>query len=330
MSENLFLLFQEGHIMKLIRLIYTSVTFRIIELILIIVLVIGHTVIRQREGVGKETGKNSESTDNMEELNTPGIPDAEPTFKGEDPQESESGIENETVELFGCEAQKIKRETGEMDVAEIYMDALSEGSQKGYTPVLVEANETLMDHIKNVYEENGGREKYRKKILANEHNNGKKLFKKEYKYWEEEYGEIPEITQEMQEYFTGDPVIVDERNPFPPAYQLEGDLYLVKVPTSFPYNIFAWIPFGGWNSCPDTDDMIAMCKSWYKEYGAAPAFISHDMLYMYVEKPVMDLETAKELAKEHCAFCSDTVVEGSMDISILFILGKRYWSFWWD
>ncbi len=32
------------------------------------------------------------------------------------------------------------------------------------------------------------------------------------------------------------------------------ELILAKIPTEKPWEIFAWVPFGGWNECPDIVD----------------------------------------------------------------------------
>ncbi|WP_366925634.1 DUF4253 domain-containing protein [uncultured Ruminococcus sp.] len=110
------------------------------------------------------------------------------------------------------------------------------------------------------------------------------------------------------------------------------DLMLVKVPVTEPWNVFAWLPFGGWNECPDTEDMIAVCKYWYEKYKAVPAVISSDELQMYVSAPVDSQEAALSLAEEQYAFCNDTVDQGTGTIKALAsaIKDSNVWYFWWD
>lgn len=51
---------------------------------------------------------------------------------------------------------------------------------------------------------------------------------------------------------------------------------LFKVSTTNPWELGAYVPFGGWNECPKVKEMMAVCKYWYEKYGAVPVTISHD------------------------------------------------------
>ena len=55
-------------------------------------------------------------------------------------------------------------------------------------------------------------------------------------------------------------------------------LILAKIPVKHPWEIFAWLPFGGWNECPDTPELMAAAKYWFERHGAVPAAMSHDEL----------------------------------------------------
>ena len=47
-------------------------------------------------------------------------------------------------------------------------------------------------------------------------------------------------------------------------------LILAKIPVKNPWEIFAWLPFGNWNDCPDTPQLMAAAKYWFERYGAVP------------------------------------------------------------
>ncbi len=64
------------------------------------------------------------------------------------------------------------------------------------------------------------------------------------------------------------------------------NIYLVEVPVKEPWQVFAYIPFGGWNECPDADEQMAVAKYWYEKYGAVAAHFSNDMIQYYLPKPV--------------------------------------------
>ena len=55
-------------------------------------------------------------------------------------------------------------------------------------------------------------------------------------------------------------------------------LILAKIPVKNPWEIFAYLPFGNWNECPDTPELMAVAKYWFEQHGAIPAAMSHDEL----------------------------------------------------
>ena len=44
-------------------------------------------------------------------------------------------------------------------------------------------------------------------------------------------------------------------------------LILAKIPVKNPWEIFAYLPFGNWNECPDTPDLMAVAKYWFEQHG---------------------------------------------------------------
>ena len=48
-------------------------------------------------------------------------------------------------------------------------------------------------------------------------------------------------------------------------------LILAKIPVKSPWEIFAYLPFGNWNECPDTPELMAVAKYWFEQHGAVPA-----------------------------------------------------------
>lgn len=113
---------------------------------------------------------------------------------------------------------------------------------------------------------------------------------------------------------------------------LISETILALIPVSEPWRIFAWLPFGGWNRCPDAEVMMAVSKYWYEKYGAVPAAVSHDELEFLLPCP-LDGQKAAEAVKEHILFCPDmTEPEGRLTESQLaeFLSRSKCWYFWWD
>lgn len=92
------------------------------------------------------------------------------------------------------------------------------------------------------------------------------------------------------------------------------------------------MPNGGWNACPAPSVQVAVFKYWHEKYGAVPAAATNDIWEMRVTKPPLTDEKAEELAKEHFAFCEDTVLQGYETIRGLAsnLKGSTAWFFWWD
>ena len=113
----------------------------------------------------------------------------------------------------------------------------------------------------------------------------------------------------------------------------QGEMLLLQIPTDDPADIPAYLPFGGWNDCPDAETQLAFTHYWREKYGAIPAALDGaDCLEFLVERPVTDPVEAKNLAVEQFAFCSDLPFQVFEDIEQLteFIHQSRQWYFWWD
>ena len=105
---------------------------------------------------------------------------------------------------------------------------------------------------------------------------------------------------------------------------------LAKIPVKNPWEIFAYLPFGNWNDCPDTPELMAVTKYWFEQYGAVPAVMSHDELELLLPAPV-GKEKAMDLAVEMYGFCPD-MDQNFDEIGALAdsLWQSKVWYFWWD
>lgn len=109
-------------------------------------------------------------------------------------------------------------------------------------------------------------------------------------------------------------------------------LILAEIPVKNPWEIFAYVPFGGWNECPGTQELMSAGMAWYKKYKAVPAMITSSQLEFVLPEPV-DREGAAKAALDHLAFCIDIMPMSSGDaLKYLtdYISISTVWSFWWD
>ena len=105
---------------------------------------------------------------------------------------------------------------------------------------------------------------------------------------------------------------------------------LAYIPTTKPFEVFAWVPFGGWNECPAAEDIIHISRYWYLKHNAIPAVISHDTLEFLCAP--LDVKSAMETAVEHYAVCPDNVDQGIGTVAALAdsLTKSTVWWFWWD
>ena len=110
-------------------------------------------------------------------------------------------------------------------------------------------------------------------------------------------------------------------------------LILAKIPVKSPWEIFAYLPFGNWNECPDTPELMAAAKYWFEQYGAVPAAMSHDELEFLLPAPVPE-EKAMDAAVELYGFCPDVFDQGPEDATVGALADALWqstvWYFWWD
>lgn len=232
------------------------------------------------------------------------------------------------AEYFQCEYRVFEKGGDPEEVEEAYFNALKEGEEKGFYPAILVVDEYVTEWFDGILEEDYDREK----LISDCGNNGKKLL--------EEYiaEDMEEDTEEEKREFIGNETEGDEIHNFCSyisfqANELEEDTLLLKIPVKHPWEIIAWIPLGGWNDCPSPEDMIAVCKYWFEEYGAFPAVFTHDVMEFYAPKKLNGAESL-EVAKEHYAFCPDRVYQstrtGTLSEVAAGLENSEVWYFWWD
>ena len=110
-------------------------------------------------------------------------------------------------------------------------------------------------------------------------------------------------------------------------------IILAEIPVKNPWEVFAYLPFGGWNECPANEEHMAVAKYWFEKYGAFPALMTHDVLeYVLPDVHGIAKEQALDLALEQYAYCNDIVDQGVETVGRLAdgLAKSSYWYFWWD
>ncbi len=245
--------------------------------------------------------------------------------------EQASTITQSIVSQLGYPCEIFSSNAQYEEVMDAYEQALQQGKEEGFTPLLVPADEVLEEYLGFIKDDGYSL----KDILASELKSGEELLQERIQEYIDDDSELDET--ELYGEYDGEAEVVDCYSAFEDFEEYDSgkikETILFKVPTTKPWELAAYVPFGGWNECPAPDEMMAICKYWYEKYGAVPVTISHDIMEMHVPAPVEGAE-ALQVAKEHFAFCSDRVFQGTESGTLTelaaCIEASEIWFFWWD
>ena len=243
-------------------------------------------------------------------------------------------ITDKIVACLDCPCQVFPPMEDAAPLIEAYQIALQEGKTEGFTPVLVAADDLLLEEL--TLDEEGEElssqqaAQRRAKLLETPLPSVQELLT--------QWG--ADLDKEWLKKVEGQLAKGDTIAEFASFEDYSSDngrtlpVVLAKIPTREPWKIFAWLPMGGWNECPDPVSMMAICKYWYEAHRAVPAAMSHDILEFSLERPLSDPETAWKLAREQYAFCPDRIDQAGKNASIGqladTLLRSTVWFFWWD
>ena len=249
------------------------------------------------------------------------------------------------MEYLDCECTYFPSMKDDDPIMSAYSYAKRESVKEGFVPVLIKADdETLLECLvmnadpKNdadIYEfDLRAVTEYRKKMLSAPIKDGKAVL-------EELIGQRKEEAEDddmdWDEEILGEMEGGYDNNRFSCYWDSDTDmthpLILAKIPVKNPWEIFAYLPFGNWNDCPDTPELMAAAKYWFEQYGAVPAAMSHDELEFDLPVPVSE-ENAMEAALEQYGFCPDIVDQEPEDATVGALADvlrqSTVWYFWWD
>ena len=256
-----------------------------------------------------------------------------------------SGVAQAIMEYLDCECTYFPSMADDDPIMSAYSYAKRESVREGFVPVLIQADdETLLEClVMNADPENDADfyefdlktvTEYRKKMLSAPVKDGKALLdeltgQRRAEAEEDDLDWDEEVLGEMEGGYDNDRFSCywdsDSHMTYP--------LILAKIPVKNPWEIFAYLPFGNWNECPDTPDLMAAAKYWFEQHGAIPAAMSNDELEFLLPAPVPK-EKAMEAATEQYGFCPDIVDQEQDDPTVGNLADvlrqSTVWYFWWD
>lgn len=253
-----------------------------------------------------------------------------------------SELAEQMIDYLDCPCELFPPMVDDDPIMAALAAAQEQSREGGYTPVLIKVDEVLWEMLTaNADEENGtdyqleNVRAYRRKMLSAELPSGAEILNNllEERKEEAEEDELDWDNEIVGEFSDGEPV---DRLTSYWNYSTEwtDEVILAKIPTDKPWQIFAWLPMGNWNECPDTLELMAVSKRWYEEHGAIPVAVSHDELEFVLDAPVTDPVLAGKIALEQYVFCPDRVdqceSEGQVGNLADSLTKSNVWYFWWD
>ena len=255
-----------------------------------------------------------------------------------------SEVAHAIMEYLDCECTYFPSMADDDPIMSAYSYAQRLGVREGFIPVLIRPDETLLEClVMNADPENDADcyefdlktvEEYRKKMLTDPIKDGKAVLEELISQRKEE-AEDDDLDWEKE--VLGEMAGGYDNCRFSGYWGLKNHmtypLILAKIPVKHPWEIFAYLPFGGWNECLNTPELMAVAKYWFEKYDAVPAAISHDELEFLLPTPVSQ-EQAMENAVEQYGFCPDIVVQEQDDPTVGNLADTLWqstvWYFWWD
>lgn len=226
------------------------------------------------------------------------------------------------TEKLGYPFRLLPSDITDSELMEVYRVAAERGKQEGFTPVLVPDDDILDEYFDILHD---GDYHIPEVLAAMEKLDGKSILQERLQMTEEEWRQ----SKEFRGCLTGQPGI--QRISLSESTEKKSRIALVEVPTAQPWEAVVYVPFGGWNDCPVPEEMAAILKYWYEEWGAVPAVITHDELQMVLPRPIPE-EAIWDVAEEQYAFTVDCVDQGTETLGALasLLLRSVVWYFWWD
>ena len=268
---------------------------------------------------------------------------SEPEVYSED---APSDLAEAMMEYLDCECTYFPSMTDDDPIMSAYNYAKRESVKEGFVPVLIKADDEILWEclIMNSDPDSDGEDdfafdpdkvaEYRKKMLSAPVENSKAVL-------EEMIGQRKEEAEDddmdWDEEILGEMEGGYDNRRFSSYWNSDNNmtypLILAKIPVKNPWEIFAYLPFGGWNECPNTPELMAVAKYWFEQHGAVPAAMSHDELEFLLPAPVPE-EKAMDAAVELYGFCPDVIDQGPEDATVGALADvlrqSTVWYFWWD
>ena len=178
-------------------------------------------------------------------------------------------------EYLGCPCTYYPPSDDCQPMISAFFQARARGKKEGFVPMMVVVDELLLE----CFELNGeDKDQVRRELLSAPLESGEEFLQNRLSEYKEDVEEEPGYWDQLMGEVAGGEGI----NRFLSVWDFNGEqtipIILAEIPVKNPWEVFAYLPFGGWNECPANEEHMAVAKYWFEKYGAVPALMTHDVL----------------------------------------------------
>lgn len=217
-----------------------------------------------------------------------------------------------------------------------FYQARARGKKEGFVPMMVAVDEILLECF-TLNSEDKSPAQARQELLSAPLRSGKEFLQEQLRGAKEGWAEAdPEFYANWDARVIGEVAGGEGIDRFLSLSDYTGKtipIILAEIPVKDPWEVFAWLPFGGWNECPAPEEHMAVAKYWFAKFGAVPALMTPDVLeYTIPFGTSVPSWQALDLALEQYAYCNDIVDQGVGTVGRLAdgLMKSHNWYFWWD
>ena len=157
-------------------------------------------------------------------------------------------------EYLGCPCTYFPPMADDQPIMDAYRQARVRGEKEGFLPMLVAADELLLECFEDA-------DQVRAELLSAPLESGEEFLQKWLKEMKEE---LEEDEPDYWEELTGEVSGGEGIDSFLSLRDFNGKktvpVVLAEIPVKNPWEVFAYLPFGGWNECPAPEEHMAVAK----------------------------------------------------------------------
>ncbi|WP_294660228.1 DUF4253 domain-containing protein [Rothia mucilaginosa] len=265
------------------------------------------------------------------------------------------------VALYPYPHERVRHGAPRAELNRRYLEHLYEGKNKGVTPIVVALDSTLLGTIENNVSVRTSTpvgeitaeiiQQYAVELLTAQHEHLREVGVERAAH--EAFRSLNETTY-LNAYRhlieDGDLSEEDLNAPLGTEYPFEltagvinekvkstdinsaAELLIMDLPLRDASGVFAYLPFGGWDSSPSPEAMLSIARYWLERDDAYPAVIAADFIEFYTPVPVTTRRDAEILAVEHTMVSSAMPVRvyRGFDKLVEALYGQHDWYLWWE